>query len=131
MSPDLKVIEGAYLGDILNQPQALENTLATLGSSKELQSLAVRLGKGNFQRVVLTGMGSSFHALHPLNLQLIRHGHTAVMVETSELVHYKNRFFDSQDADCCCVAVRPKCGDGAIDRHESQAFRRDRGDQYT
>lgn len=96
MSPDHKVIEGAYLGDILQQPQALENTLATLGSSKELQSLAVRLGKGNFQRVVLTGMGSSFHALHPLSLQLIRHGHTAVMAETSELIHYQTRFFDSQ-----------------------------------
>ena len=38
-------------------------------------------------------MGSSFHALHPLNLQLISHGFTALMVETSELVHYKSRFF--------------------------------------
>jgi glutamine---fructose-6-phosphate transaminase (isomerizing) len=91
---DFKVIEGAYLGDILNQPQALEDTLANLGRSKELESLAVRLSKGKFQRVVLTGMGSSFHALHPLNLQLISQGYTAIMVETSELVHYKNRFFD-------------------------------------
>jgi glucosamine--fructose-6-phosphate aminotransferase (isomerizing) len=91
---DFKVIEGAYLGDILNQPRALEDTLANLGRSKELESLAVRLSKGKFQRVVLTGMGSSFHALHPLNLQLISQGHTAIMVETSELVHYKNRFFD-------------------------------------
>jgi glutamine---fructose-6-phosphate transaminase (isomerizing) len=94
MRPDLKVIEGAYLGDILQQPRALEDTLATLGRSKELDRLAVRLGKGQFERVVLTGMGSSFHALHPLTLQLIRHGHTAVMAETSELIHYKNRFFD-------------------------------------
>ncbi len=94
MRPDLKVIEGAYLGDILHQPQALEDTLAALSPSKELESLASRLNKGKFQRIVLTGMGSSFHALHPLNLQLIRDGHTAIMVETSELVHYKNRFFD-------------------------------------
>lgn len=94
MGPDLKTIEGAYLGDILNQPQALENTLATLALSRELEDLAARLSKGKFQRVVLTGMGSSFHALHPLNLQLISQGHTAIMVETSELVHYKNRFFD-------------------------------------
>jgi glucosamine--fructose-6-phosphate aminotransferase (isomerizing) len=94
MCPDLKVIEGAYLGDILHQPQALENTLATLARSKELESLAARLRKGRFYRVVLTGMGASFHALHALNLQLISHGHTAIMVETSELVHYKNRFFD-------------------------------------
>jgi glucosamine--fructose-6-phosphate aminotransferase (isomerizing) len=94
VSTDLKVIEGAYLRDILDQPQALEDTLASLGRSKELESLAGRLRKGKFQRVVLTGMGSSFHALHPLTLQLISHGYTAIMVETSELVHYKSRFFD-------------------------------------
>ncbi len=94
MNTGLKVIEGAYLRDILDQPHALEDTLANLGHSKELESLAGRLRKGKFQRIVLTGMGSSFHALHPLNLQLISHGYTAIMVETSELVHYKNRFFD-------------------------------------
>ncbi|MGC2473411.1 MAG: SIS domain-containing protein, partial [Candidatus Sulfotelmatobacter sp.] len=52
------------------------------------------LSEGKFHRIVLTGMGSSFHALHPLNLQLISHGFTALMVETSELIHYKSRFFD-------------------------------------
>src|ERR1035437_6791132 len=91
---DLAIVEGEYLRDIIHQPQALENTLATLETSKPLQDVAARLNKGKFQRVVLTGMGSSFHALHPLNLELISHGFTALMVETSELVHYKNRFFD-------------------------------------
>jgi len=91
---DLAVIEGEYLRDILNQPQALGNTLASLETSKPLQDVAARLNRGKFQRVVLTGMGSSFHALHSLNLELISHGFTALMVETSELVHYKNRFFD-------------------------------------
>lgn len=94
MLPDLRVIKGEYLRDILNQPQALEKTLEMLGGLKELQGLAVALSKGKFQRIVLTGMGSSFHALHPLNLQLISHGFTAIMVETSELVHYRDRFFD-------------------------------------
>jgi len=91
---DLKVIEGEYLQDLLDQPQALENTLKSLDRSKELLGLASRLQRGQFQRIVLTGMGSSFHALHPLNLQLIGHGFTAIMVETSELIHYKTRFFD-------------------------------------
>jgi glutamine---fructose-6-phosphate transaminase (isomerizing) len=91
---DLSVIEGEYLGDILDQPRALEDTLETLHTSKALSDLAQRLGRGKFQRVVLTGMGSSFHALHPLNLQLISYGFTAIMVETSELIHYKARFFD-------------------------------------
>jgi len=91
---DLAVLEGEYLRDILHQPQALEQTLAALETSKPLLDIAARLNKGRFHRVVLTGMGSSFHALHPLNLELISHGFTSLMVETSELVHYKNRFFD-------------------------------------
>jgi glucosamine--fructose-6-phosphate aminotransferase (isomerizing) len=93
---DLAVIEGEYVRDILHQPQALENTIAALETSKPLLDLAARLNRGKFQRVVLTGMGSSFHALHPLNLDLISHGFTALMVETSELVHYANRFFDPE-----------------------------------
>ena len=94
MVADLRAIEGEYLQDLLDQPRALENTLETLDRSKELLDLALRLSQGKFQRIVLTGMGSSFHALHPLNLQLISHGFTAIMVETSELIHYKARFFD-------------------------------------
>jgi len=91
---DLRVIEGEYLQDLLDQPQALENTFKSLDRSKELLNLASRLHRRKFQRIVLTGMGSSFHALHPLNLQLIGQGFTAIMVETSELIHYKTRFFD-------------------------------------
>lgn len=94
MVPDLGVVEGEYLQDLLDQPRVLEHTLETLDRPKQLSDLALRLSRGKFQRIVLTGMGSSFHALHPLNLQLIRHGFTAIMVETSELIHYQARFFD-------------------------------------
>ncbi len=94
LAADLNIIEGAYLRDILDQPRALKSTLESLEKTKPLEELASRLHRGKFQRIVLTGMGSSFHALHPLNLQLIDHGFTALMVETSELVHYKHRFFD-------------------------------------
>ena len=93
-APDLRIIEGKYLDDILDQPRALDATLASLDTSQPLLDLSQRLSEGKFHRIVLTGMGSSFHALHPLNLQLISHGFTAVMVETSELIHYKSRFFD-------------------------------------
>jgi glucosamine--fructose-6-phosphate aminotransferase (isomerizing) len=91
---EFSVIEGLYLRDILDQPQALEETLARLEVPKALHQLALRLQQGKFKTVVLTGMGSSFHALHPLNLQLISHGFSAMMVETSELLHYKSRLFD-------------------------------------
>jgi glutamine---fructose-6-phosphate transaminase (isomerizing) len=91
---DLSVIEGPYLRDILDQPRALEETLAGLDVPKALHQLVVRLQQGKFKTVVLTGMGSSFHALHPLNIDLVNHGLTAMMVETSELLHYRSRLFD-------------------------------------
>jgi len=90
---DFSVIAGEYLHDLLDQPRALEQTLSGLGVSKPLHQLAAGIQKGKFKTVVLTGMGSSFHALHPLNIELINHGLTAMMVETSELVHYKSRLF--------------------------------------
>jgi glucosamine--fructose-6-phosphate aminotransferase (isomerizing) len=94
LSPEYKIINGEYLRDLLDQPRALTHTLASLKVSPPLEKLAKRLGKNGFERIVLTGMGSSFHALHPLNLTLVGQGLTPVMVETSELVHYKRRFFD-------------------------------------
>jgi len=94
---DLSIIEGEYLHDILDQPRALDATLAGLEDGKELRHLAGRLQKGKFKTVVLTGMGSSFHALHPLNLELIQAGFNAVMVETSELIHYQSRLFDPKN----------------------------------
>ena len=93
MLSDFSVIEGEYLRDILDQPHALDQTLYGLEVSKPLRELASRLQKGKFGTVVLTGMGSSFHALHPLNIELINHGLTAMMVETSELLHYRSRLF--------------------------------------
>lgn len=94
MGVDLRAIEGCYWQDLLDQPEALQNTLDSLDASQQLLDLAQQLHNGFLQRVVLTGMGSSFHALHPLNLQLIAHGFTSIMVETSELIHYQTRLFD-------------------------------------
>jgi hypothetical protein len=37
MPEDLAMIEGEYLRDLLHQPQALENTLTNLETSKSLQ----------------------------------------------------------------------------------------------
>ncbi|HTT18221.1 MAG TPA: SIS domain-containing protein [Candidatus Binatia bacterium] len=94
MRADFSLVEGEYLQDILDQPRALDDTVTGLEVTKDLHQLAARLQKGKFKGVVLTGMGSSFHALHPLYVDLIRAGIYAVMVETSELVHYQNRLFD-------------------------------------
>lgn len=94
MGVDFRAIEGRYWQDLLGQPEALQDTLDSLDTSRPISDLAQQLQNGFFQRVVLTGMGSSFHALHPLNLQLIAHGFTSIMVETSELIHYQTRLFD-------------------------------------
>ena len=96
LQPDLSVIRGKYLQDILEQPQRLQSTLESLRVSPALERVAARLKHGEFSRILLTGMGSSFHTLHPCALQLVEQGATALMVETSELVHYKSRLFDQR-----------------------------------
>ena len=97
MPSDLTIIEGQYLKAILDQPRALDDTLANLENGKALQALAAKIRHGKFRSIVLTGMGSSFHALHPLQNHLIRLGLATVMVETSELVYYQSRLIDSKN----------------------------------
>lgn len=94
LTSEYSIIEGPYLRDILDQPNALTDTLARLEEGKELRSIASKLQLGKFQAIVLTGMGGSFHALYPLNLELIHHGLRAWMVETSELIHYQSHLLN-------------------------------------
>jgi glucosamine--fructose-6-phosphate aminotransferase (isomerizing) len=78
----------SYLGDILEQPAALHSTLEELKNMASLSSFARELTTGKYQRVILTGMGSSYHALYPLVLRLIERGLCAQTLETSELIHH-------------------------------------------
>jgi len=87
---DLSVLEGAYLRDILDQPRALEDTLAVLKTNDSLRRIATELQQGKLKTVILTGMGASHHALHLLYLELLNSGFVSLMVETSELLHYQN-----------------------------------------
>jgi glucosamine--fructose-6-phosphate aminotransferase (isomerizing) len=88
MSP-LHVVEGPYFRDVLDQPRALRETLRGLEVSRALAGIAARLADGGFRRVVLTGMGSSYHGLAPLHLRLVGAGHQPATVESSELLHYQ------------------------------------------
>jgi glucosamine--fructose-6-phosphate aminotransferase (isomerizing) len=81
MPYDPFMVEGGYLRDILAQPRALADTVAGLSGAPALAS-------ERCERVVLTGMGASYHALHPLYIQLVERGVQATMVETAELIHY-------------------------------------------
>ncbi len=88
MPLNLDVIQGRYFSDLLDQPRALRATWNVLKSTAVFEDIARSLDKARFQRVVLTGMGSSYHGLHPLHIELAQHGWTSLMVETSELIHY-------------------------------------------
>ena len=89
-----EIIEGGYLRDILDQPRALSATLEQLEIPLELATFATQLRDGKIRRVLLTGMGASFHALHPLFLRLNKCLYTALAVETSELVHSLESWFE-------------------------------------
>jgi len=83
------LIEGAYLRDLLEQPDALRRTL-TLALPEGLSGIATRLAGPQPPFMVLTGMGTSFHALNPLAIRLAEHGIRTAMIETSELIFYSN-----------------------------------------
>ena len=80
----------SYFNDIFDQPEALQNTLDGLAtaSSPDLQCLLAKLSSGEYQRLVLTGMGSSYHVLQPLLLRCQQCGMNVHILETSELIHY-------------------------------------------
>ncbi len=75
------MVEGNYLRDILAQPRAIADTVARLCG-------APALAEERFERIVLTGMGASYHAVYPLYLELVEHGCNAALFETAELLHY-------------------------------------------
>jgi glucosamine--fructose-6-phosphate aminotransferase (isomerizing) len=85
---NLEPIHGRYLSDLLDQPRALEATWASLHEANVFDGIAQECPTDRFQRVVLTGMGSSYFGLHPLSIELAAGGWTPLMVETSELIHY-------------------------------------------
>jgi glucosamine--fructose-6-phosphate aminotransferase (isomerizing) len=96
VSHTFRIVEGPYFRDILDQPRALEETHRHLRPSPSLESLARHLADGRYQRVVLTGMGSSYYGLYPLLLRLVEVGVPAVMVESSELLHYQRRLLEER-----------------------------------
>jgi glucosamine--fructose-6-phosphate aminotransferase (isomerizing) len=83
-----RIIENDYVRDILDQPRALADTFHGLSVPSGLPPILERLIREEFRIIVLTGMGSSFHALYPLQALLTSRGYSTILVETSELVHY-------------------------------------------
>lgn len=95
------IIEGRYLQDILDQPKALQATFEKMVVPDELTIIKEHLHAGTIRRIVLTGMGSSFHVLTPLYLALANHGYEVVTSETSELIYYLDGMLNRQSLIVC------------------------------
>lgn len=92
----MPIIEGQYFRDLMAQPAALAATLDWLRGAGRWQAVHSQVRSRSWNRIVLTGMGSSFHSLQPLYWSLVAGGIHATMVETSELIHYGLRLCDER-----------------------------------
>jgi len=88
------LIENAYLHDILDQPRAIRDTITSLADSQKLNDFIRAITPTGYRRIVLTGMGGSFHILNPLYLKLIELGYPALMAEASELIYFMPRLLN-------------------------------------
>ena len=77
-----------YLDDILSQANVLSPAIAQMSIACRSGDLSKMLSGQTFSRFVLTGMGSSYWALHPLYQRLLAAGRDTWLVETSELIYY-------------------------------------------
>lgn len=76
-----------YIRDILSQPQALRQALGNF-SAVSLEPLARQLKGGDFDRIILTGMGASYNSAYPAYLLLTRLPIPVMLVNAAELLHY-------------------------------------------
>lgn len=76
-----------YLIDILAQPEALHQA-ADQFSAQPLAAILGQLKRGEFDRIVITGMGASFNAAYPAAIRLTDLGVPVLHVDTAELLHY-------------------------------------------
>ena len=76
-----------YIIDILSQPNALQTTLDRFDAAS-LTPLAAAIQRGDFDRILLTGMGASLYASYPAWLTLAAAGLPAMWIDTAELIHH-------------------------------------------
>jgi glucosamine--fructose-6-phosphate aminotransferase (isomerizing) len=76
-----------YILDILSQPSALQTALEDF-DLVPLAPLASSIQRGDFDRIVLSGMGGSLYASYPTWLMLASAGLPAISIDTAELIHH-------------------------------------------
>src|SRR5580765_8287586 len=77
----------SYVQDILSQADSVKVVLAKFDSTS-LEPLAHSIQRGDFDRIVLTGMGGSLFASYPIWLQLVNAGLPAYWIDCAELIHH-------------------------------------------
>jgi glucosamine--fructose-6-phosphate aminotransferase (isomerizing) len=96
LNMSFEVVEGQYFRDLMDQPQGLDATHAYLREPGRWDRVSQFFQSRRWKRVLLTGMGSSFHSLHPLQLALFDAGLAPLLIETSELIHYGTNLFGEE-----------------------------------
>jgi glucosamine--fructose-6-phosphate aminotransferase (isomerizing) len=79
--------DNPYILDIFSQPEALQTALHSFDPTT-LAPFAEAIHHGDFDRVLLSGMGSSLYAAYPAWLTLAAAGVPAMWVDTAELIHH-------------------------------------------
>jgi glucosamine--fructose-6-phosphate aminotransferase (isomerizing) len=80
-------IMNPYIADLLAQPSALRELLRNyMGSA--LEELHEDLKHGKFDRIIVTGMGSSLNAAYPAVIRLCRQPVPVQYVNAAELLHF-------------------------------------------
>ena len=76
-----------YVQEILSQADSVKFALTNF-EANPLQSLRQSIQHGDFERIVLTGMGASLFASYPIWLLLINAGLPAHWIDCAELIHH-------------------------------------------
>jgi glucosamine--fructose-6-phosphate aminotransferase (isomerizing) len=82
-----------FIGEIAGQPDALRRAAAGLPGQRAA-TLEIADAAGG-RAIVFTGMGSSYDACYPAVTELARAGVIAVMVDASELLHFRSAMLDA------------------------------------
>ncbi len=84
--------QSPYINDILCQPDALRKALASYPAGS-LKNAAERLAKGEFDRIIITGMGASYMGTLPASEILSQSGLPVLWMDTADLLHIAWRRF--------------------------------------
>lgn len=85
----------SYISNILAQPEALGKAVNTY-SPDTFDKTTHQLERGDFDRIVITGMGASYNAAYPAYLQLSNLSIPVMLVNAAELVHYSHGLISSR-----------------------------------